>query len=69
VHECMPGEGHLSRDEDLARVMVDYDVCIGCRACVSAYPFGAMSFNVIDKNINDPEFALKTVQSPTNLLG
>jgi len=49
--------------------MVDYDVCIGCRACVSAYPFGAMSFNVIDKNINDPEFALKTVQSPTNLLG
>ena len=59
----------ISRDEDLARVMVDYDVCIGCRACVSACPFGVMSFNVIDKNINDPEFALKTVQSPTNLLG
>ena len=58
----------ISRDEDLARVMVDYDVCIGCRACVSACPFGAMSFNVIDKNINDPEFALKIVQSPTNLL-
>ena len=59
----------ISRDEDLARVIVDYDVCIGCRACVSACPFGAMSFNVIDKNINDPEFALKIVQSPTNLLG
>ena len=59
----------ISRDEDLARVIVDYDVCIGCRACVSACAFGAMSFNVIDKNINDPEFALKIVQSPTNLLG
>ena len=41
----------ISRDEDLARVMVDYDMCIGCRACVSACPFGAMSFNVIDKRV------------------
>jgi carbon-monoxide dehydrogenase iron sulfur subunit len=41
----------ISRDETLARVMVDYDVCIGCRACVSACPFGAMSFNVIDRKV------------------
>lgn len=41
----------ISRDDDLARVMVDYDMCIGCRACVSACPFGAMSFNVIDKRV------------------
>jgi carbon-monoxide dehydrogenase iron sulfur subunit len=41
----------ISRDETLARVMVDYDVCIGCRACVSACPFGAMSFDVIDRKV------------------
>ena len=41
----------LSRDEDLARVVVDYDVCIGCRTCVSVCPFGAMSFNTIDRKV------------------
>lgn len=41
----------ISRDEDLARVMIDYDVCIGCRSCVAVCPFGAMSFNTIDKQV------------------
>jgi Fe-S-cluster-containing hydrogenase component 2 len=41
----------ISRDEALGRVMVDYDVCIGCRACVSACPFGAMSFDVIGRKV------------------
>lgn len=41
----------ISRDEDMNRVMVDYDICIGCRTCVSVCPFGAMSFNVIDKKV------------------
>jgi anaerobic carbon-monoxide dehydrogenase iron sulfur subunit len=41
----------LSRDEDLSRVVVDYDVCIGCRTCVSVCPFGAMSFNTIDRKV------------------
>jgi carbon-monoxide dehydrogenase iron sulfur subunit len=41
----------ISRDESLARVMVDYDKCIGCRSCVAVCPFGAMSFNVIDKKV------------------
>lgn len=41
----------ISRDEELGRVFVDYDVCIGCRACVAVCPFGAMSFNIKDKQV------------------
>ena len=41
----------ISRDEEMARVSVDYDVCIGCRSCVAVCPFGAMSYNTIDKQV------------------
>jgi carbon-monoxide dehydrogenase iron sulfur subunit len=41
----------ISLDEEMGRVMVDYDVCIGCRSCVAVCPFGAMNFNVIDKKV------------------
>ena len=34
------------RDEELNRVMVDYDRCIGCRMCMAVCPFGAMGFDV-----------------------
>ncbi len=43
--------GAISRNEELARVEVDYDICIGCRTCVSVCPFGAMSFNGIDRKV------------------
>lgn len=41
----------ISQDEELGRVMVDYDVCIGCRSCVAVCPFGAMNFNVKEKQV------------------
>ena len=41
----------ISRDEELGRIFVDYDVCIGCRSCVAACPFGAMNFNTKDKQV------------------
>jgi len=41
----------ISRDEELGRVFVDYDICIGCRSCVGVCPFGAMSFNIKDKQV------------------
>ena len=41
----------ISRDEDVGFVTVDYDVCIGCRSCVSICPFGAMNYNAIDKKV------------------
>ncbi len=43
--------GAISRNEALNRVEVDHDVCIGCRTCVSVCPFGAMSYNAIDKKV------------------
>ncbi len=41
----------ISLNEALSRVEVDYDVCIGCRTCVSVCPFGAMNFNHIDRKV------------------
>ena len=41
----------LSRDEDIDFVIVDYDICIGCRSCVAVCPFGAMNYNTIDKKV------------------
>ena len=41
----------ISRDEALGRVIVDYDVCIGCRTCVSVCPFGAMNFDVTGRKV------------------
>ncbi len=41
----------ISRDDEMGRVEVDYDVCIGCRSCVVVCPFGAMNFNSIDRQV------------------
>ena len=50
---CLNGcpVGAISRNEALNRVEVDYDVCIGCRTCVSVCPFGAMTYNAIDRKV------------------
>ena len=41
----------ISQEADTGRVLVDYNTCIGCRSCVSVCPFGAMSFNTIDRRV------------------
>ena len=41
----------ISRDQDLGRLMVDYDLCIGCRACVAVCPFGAMTFDTVRERV------------------
>ena len=41
----------ISRDEKIGFVMVDYEMCIGCRTCVTVCPFGAMNFDVIDRKV------------------
>jgi anaerobic carbon-monoxide dehydrogenase iron sulfur subunit len=34
----------ITRDLDLARVVLDISLCVGCRMCVSACPTGSMAF-------------------------
>jgi carbon-monoxide dehydrogenase iron sulfur subunit len=41
----------ISRNDEMGRVEVDYDACIGCRSCVTVCPFGAMNFNTIDRQV------------------
>jgi carbon-monoxide dehydrogenase iron sulfur subunit len=41
----------ISRDEELNRVVIDYDRCIGCRMCVVFCPFGAMSLDIPTKKV------------------
>ncbi len=41
----------ISHNAESEKVVVDYDVCIGCRSCVSACPFGAMIFNPTDRKV------------------
>ncbi len=35
----------VGRDPEMGRVTTDHDLCIGCRACVSACPFGVLGFH------------------------
>jgi Fe-S-cluster-containing hydrogenase component 2 len=35
----------IDRDEELDSVRVNHDLCIGCKMCVSACPFGAMGWD------------------------
>ena len=36
----------ISRDADTGALVVDYDLCVGCRMCIVACPFGAVTFDV-----------------------
>ena len=75
---CLNGcpVGAISRNEDLNRVEVDYDTCIGCRTCVSVCPFGAMTYNAVDRKVikcdlcdGDPQCArfceVKAIEYPS----
>jgi Fe-S-cluster-containing hydrogenase component 2 len=36
----------ISRDADIDALIVNYDLCVGCRMCTVACPFGAATFDV-----------------------
>jgi Fe-S-cluster-containing hydrogenase component 2 len=35
----------ISRDTDTGALIVDYDLCVGCRMCTVACPFGAITLD------------------------
>ena len=41
----------LARDEEIGRVTIDYDLCIGCKFCVAACPFGAMGVDPVARKV------------------
>ena len=36
----------FSVDEELGRVVIDYDLCVSCQMCMAACPYGATMFDV-----------------------
>ncbi len=49
---CPTGATHT---DELGRVVVDYDKCIGCRMCMAACPYNARVFNW-EEPVRDPDF-------------
>ena len=41
----------LKRDEETHAVVHDYNLCIGCKMCVSACPFGAMGIDTVERKV------------------
>jgi carbon-monoxide dehydrogenase iron sulfur subunit len=41
----------LTPDDELTRVNIDYERCIGCRFCVAVCPFGAMGIDAADRKV------------------
>lgn len=41
----------LSRDPALGRVTLNYDLCIGCKMCVIACPFGGMGIDTVARQV------------------
>jgi len=41
----------ISRDQKTGAMIIDYNVCIGCRMCLMACPFGGMSIDIEQKKI------------------
>lgn len=41
--------------DDMGRILIDYDKCIGCRMCMAACPYNARVFNW-EEPVRDPDF-------------
>jgi Fe-S-cluster-containing hydrogenase component 2 len=41
----------LSQDTRLGRVALDYDLCIGCKMCVIACPFGGIGIDTVSRSV------------------
>jgi carbon-monoxide dehydrogenase iron sulfur subunit len=41
----------ISKNKDTGVVSINFDICIGCRMCIMACPFGALSFDPVEEKI------------------
>ncbi|MFQ6104635.1 MAG: 4Fe-4S dicluster domain-containing protein [Candidatus Glassbacteria bacterium] len=41
----------ISHDRDSGRIVIDYSLCIGCKMCVFACPFGAMGIDTEEERV------------------
>jgi Fe-S-cluster-containing hydrogenase component 2 len=46
----------IGRDESLGRMVVNYDMCIGCKLCVTVCPFGGMSYDAVGHRVIKCDF-------------
>ena len=54
--------------DELGRVLIDYDLCIGCRICMAACPYNARVFNW-EKPVRDPGFNYGHKDVPVRSMG
>ena len=54
--------------DELGRVEIDYDKCIGCRMCMAACPYNVRQFNW-EEPVRDPDFAYGDARVPVRSKG
>lgn len=54
--------------DEVGRVLVDYDKCIGCRMCMAACPYNARVFNW-NEPVRDPDFNYGDARVPVRPKG
>lgn len=54
--------------DEMGRVEINYDNCIGCRMCMAACPYNARSFNWEDP-VHDPDFNYGDKDVPVRVKG
>lgn len=55
--------GALQKRSEDGIVVVDHDVCIGCRLCLSACPYDAILFNDVIQKISKCDFCLDLLKT------
>ncbi len=68
--------GAILRDEETGAVIINLDLCIGCKMCMTACPFGAISIDYETKTMikcdlcgGDPECAKHCVYDALDFIG